>query len=148
MYAGLLLVVFSANGIGGAGAAAIADALKLNTAITSVALGCECVAFVPSWVCGGLDGWWLQQQTGIDRGAGATAIAATPKLNTSITSVNLACECRAGASACVRYCPFMYIVGFGGGGINFSKRHWSRQRGRVRGGNEVEHNSHEHESGM
>ncbi len=35
---------FSANGIGGAGAASIAEALKLNTIITSVNLECECQA--------------------------------------------------------------------------------------------------------
>ena len=34
----------SANDIGGAGAASIAEALKLNTTITSVDLGCECRA--------------------------------------------------------------------------------------------------------
>jgi hypothetical protein len=34
----------SDNGIGGAGAASIAEALALNTTITSVNLGCECRA--------------------------------------------------------------------------------------------------------
>ena len=37
-------VFHSANGIGGAGAASIAEALKLNTTITSVNLHCECPA--------------------------------------------------------------------------------------------------------
>ena len=87
----------SANDIGGAGAASIAEALKLNTAITSVDLEGECRAgagvFVRARsfeVCGGRCRSCVSGN--VIGGAGAASIAEALKLNTKITSVSLGGE--------------------------------------------------------
>ena len=90
--------------IGVAGAVRLAAALKLNPTITSVDLWCECRA--RAWarsfeVCGGRCRSCVSDN-GIG-GAGAGSIAEALKLNTTITSVDLGCECRAGAGVlCAR----------------------------------------------
>ena len=97
---------FSGNDIRGEGAASIAEALKLNTTITSVNLGGECragagVLCARSFeVCGGRCRSCVSGN-GIG-GAGAASIAEALKLNTTITSVNLRGECRAGAGVFAR----------------------------------------------
>ena len=91
----------SDNGIGGAGAASIAEALKSNTTITIVNLMSECRAGA-GMLCARLFevcGWRCRScvsDNGIG-GAGAASIAEALALNTTITSVDLGSECRAGA---------------------------------------------------
>jgi hypothetical protein len=92
----------SGNGIGGAGAASIAEALSSNTAITSVDLEGECRAGAGVFararsfeVCGGRCRSCVSAND--MRDAGAASIAEALKLNTTVTSVDLYCECRAGA---------------------------------------------------
>jgi hypothetical protein len=94
-----ICICISGNYIGGAGAASIAEALKLNTTITSVDLGCECragagVLCARSFeVCVGRCRFSVND---IDV-AGAASIAEALKSNTAITSVSLGSECHAGA---------------------------------------------------
>ena len=95
----------SDNGIGGVGAASIAEALALNTTITSVNLECECRAGAECCarsfeVCGGR----CRSVVSVNRigGAGAASIAEALKLNTTITSVDIRGECRAGAGVFAR----------------------------------------------
>jgi hypothetical protein len=91
----------SDNDIGDAGAASIAEALKLNTTITSVNLGSECRAGAGALcarsfeVCGGRCRSCVSGNRIGD--AGAASIAEALKLNTTIMSVDLEGECRAGA---------------------------------------------------
>ncbi len=84
----------SDNRIGGAGAAAIAEALALNTSIMSLNLAGECRAgarlcghfYMPRWA------YYYWVQTSGDNGigcAGAAAIAEALKVNTTITSVQM-----------------------------------------------------------
>ena len=86
--------------IGDAGAVRLAAALKLNTTITRVDLGGECRAGAECStrsfeVCGGRCRSCVSGN-GIG-GAGAASIAEALALNTTITRVDLNCECRAGA---------------------------------------------------
>ena len=121
----------SGNGIGGAGAASIAEALALNTTITSVDLGSECC-----------DGRVSANDIG---DAGAASIAEALKLNTTITSVDLECECRTGAG--VVRARSLEVGGWALSVVCFRERHRWRGCGVHRGGAEVEHDHHERESG-
>ncbi len=89
----------SGNRIGDAGAVSIAEALALNTTITSVDLGCECRAGAGVLCARSFEvcvGGCRFSGNDID-GVGAAFIAEALKSNTAITSVSLGSECHAGA---------------------------------------------------